>query len=64
MVADPKRKPQQNCIIERFNKTARENLFNTNLFFTLDQAKELAEEFASEYNSEKPHESIRNKTPL
>lgn len=59
-----KGKPQENCFIERFNKTAREDLFDANLFYTLDQTKEMAEEFVREYNSERPHESLNNQTPL
>lgn len=56
--------PQENCFIERFNRTAREELFSANIFYSINQAKELAEEFVREYNSERPHESLNNQTPL
>lgn len=59
-----KGKPQENCFIERFNRTVREELFSANLFHTLNQAKELAEAFVKEYNTERPHESLNNQTPL
>ena len=56
--------PQQNAIIERFNKTVREDLLDPNLFFSLDHANDLAQEFVRDYNYERPHESLNNKTPI
>lgn len=58
-----KGKPQQNCFIERFNRTAREDFFDANLFFTVDQANESVQEFIRDYNTERPHESLNNLTP-
>jgi len=55
--------PQQNAIIERFNKTVREDLLDANLFFTLEHANELAEEFKHDYNNNRPHESLNGKAP-
>ena len=59
-----KGKPQQNCHVERFNKTVREDLFDANLFFSIEQANEMAADFQKEYNSERPHESLKNLTPI
>lgn len=59
-----KGKPQQNAIIERFNKTVREDLLDANLFFSLEHAHELKDEFVREYNCERPHESLNDKTPM
>jgi putative transposase len=59
-----KGKPQENCFIERFNRTAREDLFDSNIFFSLEDANEKAAEFRDEYNTLRPHESLKNKTPL
>lgn len=59
-----KGKPQQNCHVERFNKTVREDFFDANLFFTIDQANEMAVPFAEEYNYQRPHESLGNLTPI
>jgi len=59
-----KGKPQQNAIIERFNRTLRDELFDPNMFFTLDQANEMAEAAKWDYNSQRAHESLHNKTPL
>lgn len=57
-------KPQQNAIIERFNRTVREDLLDPNLFFSLEHASELAHEFVYDYNHHRPHESLSNKTPI
>jgi putative transposase len=59
-----KGKPQQNCHVERFNKTVREDLFDANLFFSIEQANELAADFQKEYNYDRPHESLNNLTPI
>jgi putative transposase len=59
-----KGKPQQNCHVERFNKTVREDLFDANLFFSVDQANELAAAFQQEYNYDRPHESLNDLTPM
>ena len=55
--------PHENCFIERFNRTAREELFSANLLYSLDDAARLAEEFIHEYNTERPHQALKNKTP-
>lgn len=58
-----KGKPQQNCFVERFNRSMREEFLDANLFFTIDQANELAEYYREEYNCFRPHESLGNLTP-
>lgn len=57
-------KPQQNAFVERFNRTVREDLLDANLIFDLEHAEDLANEFIREYNAERPHESLKNQTPL
>jgi putative transposase len=59
-----KGKPQQNCFVERFNRTMREDLLDANLFFTLEQANEMAAIFQQEYNYIRPHESLNDLTPI
>lgn len=56
--------PQENCFVERFNRTMREDFLDANLFFSIDQANELAFEYQHEYNQVRPHESLNNLTPL
>jgi putative transposase len=63
-IAIRKGKPQENCFIERFNRTAREELFNATLFESLDDANEKAAKFKEEYNTERPHESLHYQTPM
>ncbi len=60
----PKGSPQENCFIERFNRTAREDFFDANLFFTLEQTQQMAEKFRYEYNYLRPHESLKDLTPI
>ena len=58
-----KGKPQQNAIIERFNKTYREDVLDACLFFSLQEAKDLTEVWIRDYNHERPHEALNFKTP-
>lgn len=55
-------KPAQNAYIERFNRTYREDVFDLYLFRTLAEMRKLSSEWAHEYNSERPHESLNNMT--
>jgi putative transposase len=57
-------KPTQNSLIERFNGTCRKELLNSNLFYSLDHARELAAEWMYEYNFERPHSALGNRTPI
>lgn len=57
-------KPTQNSLIERFNGTCRRELLNANLFYSLDHARELASDWMHEYNFERPHSALGNKTPI
>ncbi|MCB4234600.1 transposase [Kaistella anthropi] len=58
-----KGKPQQNAIIERFNKTYREDVLDANLFFSLQDVKDLTERWIEDYNYKRPHEALDFKTP-
>jgi putative transposase len=57
-------KPTQNSLIERFNGTCRRELLNANLFYSLDHARELASEWMHEYNYERPHSALGDRTPI
>lgn len=59
-----KGKPQQNCFVERFNRTMRDDFFDANLFFSLIEAQEKSSIWKDEYNQIRPHESLNNKTPI
>ncbi|EPC5538530.1 IS3 family transposase [Salmonella enterica] len=56
-------KPTQNAFIERFNRTYRTEILDFYLFRTLNEAREITERWVSEYNCERPHESLNNMTP-
>ena len=56
-------KPTQNAFIERFNRTYRTEILDFYLFRTLNEVREITEQWLSEYNCERPHESLNNLTP-
>ncbi|MBP2199293.1 putative transposase [Pantoea cypripedii] len=56
-------KPTQNAFIELFNRTYRTEILDFYLFRTLNEAREITECWLTEYNSERPHESLNNLTP-
>ena len=56
-------RPTQNAFIERFNRTYRTEILDFYLFRTLNEAREITERWLTEYNSERPHESLNNLTP-
>ena len=58
-----KGKPQQNAIIERFNKTYREDILDANIFPSLKELQEITDRWIDEYNNERPHQSLNYKTP-
>jgi putative transposase len=56
-------KPAQNALIERFNRTYREEVLNMNLFKDVAEVQSITEEWLLEYNTQRPHESLGNLTP-
>ncbi|MBL7838127.1 MAG: IS3 family transposase [Bacteroidetes bacterium] len=58
-----KGKPQQNAIVERFNRTFREDILDAYNFFSLDHARELTSDWINNYNDDRPHEALNYKTP-
>lgn len=55
--------PEQNGFIERFNETYRQEILDANIFRDIKHAREITQEWVKEYNEERPHESLGNKTP-
>lgn len=56
-------KPTQNSYVERFNRTFREEILDMYVFRYLSEVREITENWISEYNEERPHESLGNLTP-
>lgn len=58
-----KGRPQQNCYVERFNGTMRDELLNGELFHTLLEARVVITRWAEDYNHSHPHRSLGMMTP-
>ncbi len=59
----PPGKPTQNPYVERFNRTYRDEILNMCVFKTLNEIRELTENWIREYNEERPHDSLGDLTP-
>lgn len=56
-------KPAQNGYIERFNRTYREDVLDSNLFDHLHEVKEITNKWLTIYNEERPHDALGGLTP-
>ena len=56
-------KPTDNAFIESFNGRVRQELLNASWFATLDSARRAARAWRRDYNENRPHRSLGNKTP-
>jgi len=56
-------KPTQNAFIESFNGTFREECLNESWFVSLADAQQTIEAWRVEYNTERPHSKLRDRTP-
>jgi putative transposase len=53
----PKGRAQSNSLIERFNRSCREDILDCYLFESLDEVRDAAWQWLLEYNEERPHDS-------
>ena len=56
-------KPTQNSYVERFNRTYRDEVLNRYLFKNLSEVREITDRWITEYNEERPHDSLNDMTP-
>jgi putative transposase len=56
-------KPIQNCFVERFNGTLRDECLNEHWFTSIYDARQTVETWRVDYNGVRPHSSLGNQTP-
>lgn len=57
-------KPAQNALIERFNRTYRQEVLDMNLFSCLDEVRTISQAWLVTYNQVRPHQALGNLPPL
>jgi putative transposase len=56
-------KPTQNCFVESFNGTVRDECLNEHLFFSLSHARKIISGWLEDYNEIRPHSSLGGLPP-
>ena len=55
--------PIENCFIESFNGRLRDECLNQHHFRSVAEARTIIELWRQEYNTERPHQGLRQRTP-
>jgi putative transposase len=56
--------PTQNAYIERLNGTFRRDVLNAYVFKSIQEVRTLSNEWMHDYNYNRPHRALKNKTPI
>lgn len=56
--------PTQNAYIERLNGTFRRDILNAYVFKSIQEVRNITEEWMNDYNYNRPHRALKNKTPI
>ncbi|MCX2769558.1 integrase core domain-containing protein, partial [Pseudoalteromonas sp. B530] len=56
--------PYQNGFVERFNRSYREKVLDLYLFESLQEVREITDEWLDIYNYERPNDSLGDMTPI
>jgi putative transposase len=56
-------KPTDNCFVETFNGSLRDECLNVHWFETIDEAKAKIEAWRVDYNESRPHQALKELTP-
>ena len=56
-------KPTDNCFIETFNGSLRDECLNVHWFASLAEAQAIVEAWRRDYNESRPHTALKNLTP-
>ena len=56
-------KPNQNAFVERFNRSFREEVLDAWLFNAVSEVQGAADDWLTDYNEFRPHESLGNVPP-
>jgi putative transposase len=57
-------KPTDNCFIETFNGSYRDECLNLHWFETVDEARVRSEAWRVDYNESRPHQGLAEQTPV
>jgi len=55
--------PVENAYIESFNGRLRDECLNAHLFFSIEDARRKLEAWRTDYNTERPHSSLGDRSP-